>query len=60
VDAKKSIVWRGEHEDTHPHACQAGLVYMTYTLHDEEVGEEVERIECIPCRRCAEARGRAS
>ena len=27
---------------------------MTYTVFDDAVGEEVERIETIPCRRCAE------
>jgi hypothetical protein len=41
-------------QDTHPHACTEGLVYLTYTAYDDEVGEEVERIESIPCRRCAE------
>jgi len=25
---------------------------MTYTAHDEEIGEEVEKIEVVPCRRC--------
>ena len=35
-----------------PHACYDGLVYMTYTAFDEEVGEEVERLEVVPCRRC--------
>jgi hypothetical protein len=28
---------------------------MTYTAFDEEVGDEVERIEALPCRRCYEA-----
>jgi hypothetical protein len=27
---------------------------MTYTVFGEEVGDEVERTEAIPCRRCAE------
>jgi hypothetical protein len=40
--------------DTHPHACWSGLVYLTYTAYDEAVGEEVERLEVVPCRRCAE------
>lgn len=39
----------------HPHACMDGLVFLTYVAFDEEIGDEVERIEVIPCRRCAEA-----
>jgi hypothetical protein len=30
-------------------------VYLTYTVLDEEIGEEVEHIEAVPCRRCVEA-----
>jgi hypothetical protein len=30
-----------------------GLVFLTYTVFDEAVGEEVERLEVVPCRRCA-------
>jgi hypothetical protein len=30
-------------------------VFLSYTVFDEEVGDEVEHIEAIPCRRCAEA-----
>ena len=56
MDTQKSSVCRGEHEDTHPHACYRGVVYLTYTVFDEEVGEEVEKIEAILCRRCAERR----
>jgi hypothetical protein len=41
-------------EDHHPHACANGLVFLTYTVHDEEIGDEVEKIEALPCRRCAE------
>ncbi len=45
---------KGLHDDQdHPHACMDGLVFLTYTLFDEEVGDEVERIEAVPCRRCA-------
>lgn len=40
-------------EDTHPHACTNGLVFLTYTAFDEEIGGEVERLEVVPCRRCA-------
>jgi hypothetical protein len=58
VDTNESSVFRPSEasEDYHPHACTDGVVYMTYTLHDEEIGEEVERIEVVPCRRCAELR----
>jgi hypothetical protein len=38
----------------HPHACLNGYVYLGYTALDEETGEEVERVEALPCRRCAE------
>jgi hypothetical protein len=60
VDSIKSSVFRPseEHQDTHPHACMDGLVLLAYTVFDEEVGGEVERIESIPCRRCAERLGR--
>jgi hypothetical protein len=56
VDTKESSVFRPREasEDTHPHACTDGLVFLTYMVFDEAVGEEVERIETIPCRRCAE------
>jgi hypothetical protein len=39
---------------TPPHACSDGLVFLTYTVFDEEIGEECEKIEAVPCRRCAE------
>ena len=42
-----------EGEDTHPHACTGGFVFLTYTTFDEEIGDEVERLDVIPCRRCA-------
>ena len=41
-------------QDTHPHACTEGVVYLTYVIFDEEIGEEVERLEVVPCRRCAD------
>ena len=31
-------------EQDHPHACTDGLVFLTYTVFDEGVGEEVERL----------------
>ena len=27
---------------------------LTYTVFDEAVGDEVERLEVVPCRRCTE------
>jgi hypothetical protein len=36
--------------------CTDGLVFLTYTVFDEAVGDEVERIEAMPCRRCADGR----
>jgi len=34
---------KGLHGDPdHPHACTEGLVFLTYTVFDEEVGDEVE------------------
>jgi len=55
VDTKKSSVYRpseGEDQRSYPHACYDGVVYLTYTAYDEEVGVEVERIEAMECRRC--------
>jgi hypothetical protein len=43
-------------ERMRPHACSEGLVFLTYTVFDEAVGDEVERIEAVPCRRCADSR----
>jgi hypothetical protein len=55
---RESTVYRpsAEAPDHHPHACTDGLVFLTYTAFCEDVGEEVERIEVVPCRRCAERR----
>jgi hypothetical protein len=57
MDAPESSARRaayaGEVQD-HPHACMDGYVYLGYTAIDEETGEEVERVEALPCRRCAE------
>jgi hypothetical protein len=57
VDSIKSSVFRPtqDSEDSHPHACTDGLVFLTYTAFDEEIGYEIEKIEAVPCRRCAEA-----
>jgi hypothetical protein len=43
-------------DQDHPHACLNGYVYLAYTAVDEETGEEVEIIEAVPCRRCADSR----
>ncbi|HET6661231.1 MAG TPA: hypothetical protein VFH16_15050 [Rubrobacter sp.] len=58
MDSIKSTVFRPSEvdEDTHRHACMDGFVFLTYTAFDEEIGEEVEMIEAIPCRRCADSR----
>jgi len=45
-------------EQDHPHACLNGYVYLGYTTFNEETGEEVERVEALPCRRCASEAGR--
>jgi hypothetical protein len=42
-------------DQDHPHACTDGLVFLTYTALDEETGEEVERVEALPCRHCADS-----
>jgi hypothetical protein len=56
VDAKESSVFRPrEVSEDHPHACTDGLVFLTYTVFDEAVGEEVERLEVVPCRRCVDS-----
>jgi hypothetical protein len=58
VDTKESSVYRpsGVEKDHHPHACTDGLVFLTYTAFDYAVGDEVEKIESVPCRRCHELR----
>jgi hypothetical protein len=32
----------------------AHYIYLGYTAFDEKTGEEVERVEALPCRRCVE------
>jgi hypothetical protein len=58
VDTKESSVFRPSEgsEDHHPHTCTDGLVFLTYTVFDEAVGEEVERLAVVPCRRCTDAK----
>ena len=52
----KASIDYGEYREAqdHPHACMDGYVYLGYTAIDEETGDEVERVEALPCRRCAE------
>jgi hypothetical protein len=56
MDTTESSVFRpsSAEQDTHPHACTEGLVYLTHVVFDEEIGDEVERLDVVPCRRCAE------
>jgi hypothetical protein len=58
VATEKSSVFRptSTEQDTHPHACTEGVVYLTYVVFDEEIGDEVERLEVVPCRRCTDNR----
>ncbi len=38
-----------------PHGCYRGVVFIGHLIEDSEAtGEEVEVIEAVPCRRCAE------
>jgi len=39
-----------------PCACYEGLVFVGHLVEDES-GEEVEVIEAVPCRGCADAEG---
>jgi hypothetical protein len=56
LSEQKFIVYRPaeEGEDVHPHACTGGLVFLTYVVFDEEIGDEAEFIEAVSCRRCQE------
>ena len=49
-----------DHQDSEasPHACNDGWVTIGQIAIDPETGEEVERIEALPCRRCASEAGR--
>jgi hypothetical protein len=40
-------------ERLRPHACYEGVVYIGHLV-VADGGEEVERVEALPCRRCAE------
>ena len=41
-------------QDEHPHACNDGVVYIGHLVVGDG-GEEVEVVEAVPCRRCADA-----
>jgi hypothetical protein len=41
--------------DEHPHACIEGVVFIGRLIVADD-GEEVEVIEAVPCRRCADSR----
>jgi hypothetical protein len=43
-----------DHQDERSHACTDGVVYIGYLVEDPGTGEEVEVIEAVPCRRCAD------
>ena len=42
-------------EQDHPHACLEGVVFIGHVVESEADGEEVEVLEAVPCRRCADA-----
>ena len=45
-----------DHQDGRPHACTGGVVYLGHLVEDPGTGEEIEVIEAVPCRRCADSR----
>ncbi len=55
VDTKNSTA-TAPHPSTEerPCACYDGLVFIGHLV--EEDGEEIEVVESVPCRRCADAR----
>ncbi len=52
LDAHYSGLERLPDHAERPHGCYDGLVYIGHLV--EEDGEEVEVVEAVPCRRCAE------
>jgi hypothetical protein len=38
-----------------PHTCYEGVVYVGHLVVGDD-GEEVEVVEAVPCRRCADSR----
>jgi hypothetical protein len=47
-----------DHDHDPPHACNDGVVDIGHLVEDPGTGEEVEVIEAVPCRRCADHVGR--
>jgi len=43
-------------EHDHPHPCTGGVVYIGHLVEDPGTGEEVEVIEAVRCRCCADSR----
>ena len=43
-------------ERLRPYACTDGVVYIGHRVEDPGSGEEVEVVEAVPCRRCADSR----
>jgi hypothetical protein len=56
LDMHHSGLERLEGPDDTPHGCMNGFVYIGHMIEDED-GGEVEIVEAIPCRRCADSRG---
>jgi len=55
VDTKHSTATAPHPSTEGPCACYEGLVFIGHLV--EEDGEEVEVIEAVPCRRCADNAG---
>jgi hypothetical protein len=53
IEAHYSGLERLEAPHGMPHGCYRGLVYIGHMIEDED-GEEVEVIESVPCKRCAD------
>jgi threonine dehydrogenase-like Zn-dependent dehydrogenase len=43
-------------EEETPHGCYGGVVYIGHLVVGYDGGDEVEVIEAVPCRRCADSR----
>ncbi len=55
VEAHYSCLERPVPRFEAPHGCIGGYVFLGHLVEeDPETGEEVEIIESVPCRRCAE------
>jgi len=54
VDTSKSSAPAHPSTEETPHACLEGVVYIGHLVEDPGTGEEIERVEALPCRRCDE------